>query len=452
MCRLRIKLAEVSSVAGTARFFLAEVESHRVKGRIKPMTDEFDQTASSDGRGGISPFIAISLLLSALGLLASLYAVNHHIDVKMTGSSDAICNINDQFNCDDVARSPYSEILGTPVAVYGAGYFFGLLILLGVGIGKPEYRRDTTLTYGFSSIVGVLVCLVFGGISFFVIQRFCPSCMAIYAICFLQLVVTFFFRQQLPEKPWGIKSIGNGSTYLLLALAISIGAYQFLQPTPHDFQRDLPQSGMKKFHQQSNQENQTILDYQEASFRIDRSPYAGYGEDYRKGDDSAKVTIVEFADFQCPACRRASGQLKQLQQEYGNTISIVFKNFPIDKDCNPNVSREVHQHACSAAILARCAGRYGKFWEMHDRIFANQSNLSQEKLAELGKEVGLSDDQMAECNTSVDILNKIKEDIKQGQDAGVSGTPTLFMNKRKIIGNDRSLEAMKREIDRLLRE
>ena len=109
------------------------------------------------------------------------------------------------------------------------------------------------------------------------------------------------------------------------------------------------------------------------------SPYSGAGEDYRKGSDEAAVTIVEFADFQCPGCRQMSNNLEILADEFGDDVRLVFRNYPLDKSCNSGMGRQLHDYACEAAVLGRCAGQYGRFWPFHDLVFANQSSINSAK-------------------------------------------------------------------------
>ena len=101
--------------------------------------------------------------------------------------------------------------------------------------------------------------------------------------------------------------------------------------------------------------------------------------------------------------------------------------------------------------MSRCAGRYGKFWKMHDTIFDNQGDISSENLAIWAKEVGLNQEQIFECKESQDILNKIKEDIAAGQKAGVQGTPALYINGRSVV-NGRDYSALRERITTLLNE
>jgi protein-disulfide isomerase len=183
---------------------------------------------------------------------------------------------------------------------------------------------------------------------------------------------------------------------------------------------------------------------------INLSPYSGLGEDYRKGPDNAKVTIVEFADYQCPGCKHASETLHTLSQEFQGKVRVVFKNYPLDSSCNKSMQGKFHEHSCKAAIMSRCAGEQGKFWQYHDLAFKNQATINEANLKAWATELGMSQDQINLCWNSKDILAKVQDDIEQGNKAGVDSTPTLFINGKKVMGG-RSIEELRLTISEQLR-
>jgi len=143
-----------------------------------------------------------------------------------------------------------------------------------------------------------------------------------------------------------------------------------------------------------------------------------------RGPDSAPVTIVEFSDFQCPYCGKLTPTLKAIEQKYGNKVRIVFRQFPLN----------FHQFAQKAAEASLCAADQGKFWEMHDALFANQQALAVEQLKAKATELGLNADQFNSCLDSGKTTAAIQADMKDGAAAGVQGTPAMFINGRFING------------------
>lgn len=379
----------------------------------------------------------LGIIFAILGLGISIYALQHHLEVKESGHTQALCNINDTFSCDDVAKSEFSEDpWGNPLGLYGISYFLGLLLLLVAAMVKEEYRKDTLPTYAVMCGLGVLVSVVLFSISKFKVGALCLSCIGVYTVTLIQALVAVFLRKELP-KPWSVKGIYNGGFYMLLALLACLAAFQILKPMPQgNFTPDIPKSA---------EEVQNILTNMDLPpIKVDRSQYSGLGEDYRKGSDDAKVTIVEFADFQCPSCQRASQTLRMLKEEFGDQILVVFKNYPLDSSCNKNVSSSYHKLACKSAVLARCAGQYGKFWEMHDKIFENQSKIDDNRLELWLRDLGISKSQQDVCLASQDILNKIKADIDQGTQLNITGTPAIFINSMPVAS--RTYDALRSEI------
>ncbi|MBU0635862.1 thioredoxin domain-containing protein [Candidatus Micrarchaeota archaeon] len=146
-----------------------------------------------------------------------------------------------------------------------------------------------------------------------------------------------------------------------------------------------------------------------------------------KGSPDAPVSIVEFSEFECPYCSRFYNDAhKQIIKQYVDTgkARIAFAHFPLS----------FHSNARPAANAAECAGEQGKFFEMHDKMFENQSALSDASYAQWAEELGLDTTQFSECYSSTKYDNVVSSDFQIGQSVGVSGTPTVFVNGQKIVG------------------
>ena len=140
-----------------------------------------------------------------------------------------------------------------------------------------------------------------------------------------------------------------------------------------------------------------------------------------KGSANAPVTIVEFSDFQCPFCGRHFNQtLWLLDKEYISTgkVKYVFRHFPLE---------QIHPQAFKASEAAECAAAQGKFWEMHDRLFANQQMLMPPDLLKHGEAVGLDTAKFASCLTPGTTATRIRGDLALGSQAGVTATPNFFL-------------------------
>jgi protein-disulfide isomerase len=157
-----------------------------------------------------------------------------------------------------------------------------------------------------------------------------------------------------------------------------------------------------------------------------------------KGPDSAPVTIVEFSDFQCPYCAKAEATVKDLLEleKYKGKLRLVYRDYPL-----PN-----HNLAPKAAEAAHCAGDQGKYWEMHDRLFAATPKLEVTDLKAYARDLKLDEGRFSKCLDSGEKAKVVADHFKAGNDAGVRGTPAFFINGRLISGAQK-LEAFTALVD-----
>lgn len=160
-----------------------------------------------------------------------------------------------------------------------------------------------------------------------------------------------------------------------------------------------------------------------------------------KGSKDAKVTVVEYSDFQCPYCKRASDMLPDLTKKYKGKIKVVFKQFPL-----PN-----HNWAKAASIASLCAYEQGndKFWQVHDLIFANQAEInlqnSDKKFKEFAKQSKLNKSKFSKCLESAAIARRVDKELEEGRQIGVNSTPTFIVDG--IIVSGASMAAIENAID-----
>jgi protein-disulfide isomerase len=144
-----------------------------------------------------------------------------------------------------------------------------------------------------------------------------------------------------------------------------------------------------------------------------------------KGPAGAPVTVVEFSDFQCPFCARVNPTLAKIQETYAGKVRIVFRDLPL---------LNIHKNAGHAAEAAHCANDQGKFWEMHDRLFANQQKLAPADLKEHAVALGLDATAFNQCLDSGKYTAEWRRDSEEASKLGLSGTPAFFINGRLISG------------------
>lgn len=154
------------------------------------------------------------------------------------------------------------------------------------------------------------------------------------------------------------------------------------------------------------------------------------------GPEDAPVTIIEFSDFQCPYCAAAVPTIEQVMSAYPSEVRLVFRAFPLP----------FHDNAYKAAEAGFCADEQGQFWPMSDWMFGHQDQLALTYLKQEAMTLGLDSAQFDACLDSGQYTSRVEEDIQAGEEAGVSGTPTFFINGRLLLGAQ-PFESFKKIID-----
>lgn len=160
-----------------------------------------------------------------------------------------------------------------------------------------------------------------------------------------------------------------------------------------------------------------------------------------KGPANAKVTIVEFSDFQCPFCQRGAASVEQVLKAYPNDVKVAFKHYPLP----------FHDKAKPAAMASYAAQQQGKFWEMHDLLFKNQGELTEDNFIKFANELKLNIDKFKADMKSEAASKIVDEDMELGSKHGVNGTPAFFING-VLLSGAQPLPAFKGIIDRWLKQ
>lgn len=164
-------------------------------------------------------------------------------------------------------------------------------------------------------------------------------------------------------------------------------------------------------------------------------------KEWSKGNPEALVTLIEYSDFQCPACATYYPMVNKLAEEMGEEVRVIYRHFPLSS---------IHPQAELAARAAEAAGQQDAFWAMHDKLFGNQSAWSNQSDAEnifigYAKDLALDIEKFTSDMDNGDIKDAIKDDQRSGNQALVEGTPTLFLNGQKI-NNPRSYDKLRQAI------
>ncbi|MBI4599870.1 DsbA family protein [Candidatus Uhrbacteria bacterium] len=152
------------------------------------------------------------------------------------------------------------------------------------------------------------------------------------------------------------------------------------------------------------------------------------GADHVRGNELAQKTIVEYSDFQCPACKAYYPIMKDVEKELGQTVRIAYRHFPLT---------QLHKNSLQASYAAEAAGKQGKFWDMHDMLFERQESWSaDENVGDIfvgyAQELGLNVEQFKTDIASDAVKDRVRRDMDSGTAANVPGTPTFFLNGKQI--------------------
>lgn len=153
-----------------------------------------------------------------------------------------------------------------------------------------------------------------------------------------------------------------------------------------------------------------------------RPPAIRITDPLRYGGATSVISVIEYGDFECPACKQMAPEIKRALQPFGGRVRFVWRDFPIS---------EIHRQAMPAAIFARCAGIQGRFWEAYDELMAAPI-LSDSVYRQIAGKIGLNADALASCRSNPTIEAAIKKDVEESKADGIHGTPFLFIGTNAV--------------------
>ena len=369
-------------------------------------------------------FIAASTLIAIAShtyLLLSYYPLKFG---RLTEKS--FCNLNATFNCDAVAASAYSSFLNIPLAVWGAATNFIFLTLILIYALNLSDHRLRYLRYSFYlALFTAAASVVMAIISFSQINTYCIFCIAAYILSFINLTCVYLLLKG-KEIPV-FADIKNLFTTSRLALGLLV-LIPFISFVVHRSMVQQYLSGNISAYVNSSISEWSSNSPQDFS----------KGETLTYGPQNAKMIITEFADFLCSHCKTASPSIKAFLQAHPD-VGFQFFAFPLDGKCNPKIKRN-HGLSCHLSKTVYCAEKQSLGWEFHDAIFENQAHLYRSgsikninKLYKQWKQVQKIDwEKLNTCIKSKQAHQAMKNSSLKGDKAGVLGTPTIYVNGKKL--------------------
>ncbi len=388
-------------------------------------------------------------VLSTIGIGVSLYLTDLHLDLFYgEGVTSSLCDLGGDFNCSAVNASPESEIFGIPQSVLAIPVY-GLSAAL--GWWSTRRRRGAAVLAALSAL-SVVYSAWLAWVSATVIGAWCAFCVVLYGVN-LSLLVLGVWAGRLSEvkaatlvRP-ALTSVVAGGVLLGASLTLydlakrKAAAQAVSAVSAAAAQTTAATSGGSAA---ANTDSATTNKKVKLGVGKEVKPPVGAPS---RGPANARVTIVEFSDFQCPFCKRLSSSLEQLVSEYPNDVRLVFVHFPLNLDCNAReLQRTMHPEACAAAVAADCADKQGRFWEMHDALFANQGSLARKTYLKAAKDLALDLGTFEACLADPAANAAVKAATAAGVPLGVSGTPSFFVNGR-VMSGAQPIEVLRAVVD-----
>ena len=376
----------------------------------------------------------ICVMLAFCGLFLGIVLTRGYYDHVVAGRVTG-CAISSYVDCDKVSSSTFSAIAGVPLSVLGFGYHLFLLVLFTSGVVKRFANAQATVmpTIFLITATGAVVSVALAIISLAIIRALCIYCtmLQILNIAIFIVVATSIREHRNRQKKLlrpSIRRILSGlkkprPVFPAAAVAIAIaGGFLLMYGMPRgDFVT------AKGAYAVADAEALINLHFnaEEREFNIEDSPSLGR--------DDLGIQVVVLGDYNCVHCRNLDSQLQLLVDDFDRRIELVYKFFPLDGDCNPFIDSARSSTSCEAATAAYLAYEQDVFWEYHNELFEHYQKYSRTHLIEYAKNVGVPDRARFENRLDDDFVKRrLYLDILEGVVAGVTSTPAVFLNGRRL--------------------
>jgi len=374
-------------------------------------------------RGGVSPlpyriYLGAALGLGLAGLLVSAYLAVSHYWVYTDINHRSFCAISNAINCDTVSQSPYSIIWGLPVPIWGVFGYAGILLLL-LFAAVPSAGRTRVWTLAFVvALVYSISSIALAAVSTFKIGSWCILCIVTYAINLLLLFTAWIVRRRFHVGP-ALAALSEDARFmarkarvaapLFACLVSAVLVTRGLIPAYWEFK---PPQSPARFQQ---------------GHTGDGLPWIGA--------EDPKVTIVEYADYQCFQCKKMHFHLRELAARYPRALRIVHRHYPMDDQVNFVVKEPFHVGSGKMALLAIHAEAAGKFWEMNDALYAAAGAGRNVDLGEIGAAIGIDARELAAALEHPYYRERLALDIRSGMKLRILGTPSYIIDGELYQGN-----------------
>ena len=371
------------------------------------------------------------IAFALLGLGVSAWSTQVHHQLLTQPGYSSVCDINATWSCTQAYLSQYGSVRGVPVALGGVFYFVVVLLLAGMAGSTKSRVRENAPGYIFAlSTVALAFVLYLAWASFFVLKVRCILCLTTYVAVIAIFIISggavTFPMTNLPRRAArDVRMLLTSPAALVVTLlfvggaAVAVAAFPG-ESAPSPSSPGAAQTSIPTLTDQQRTELERWWAVQKAE------EIAGFPKD-------AKVVIVKFSDFQCPACKQTHDAYKPLQAKYSpKDVKFVLKHFPLEPECNSGVPGGNHFAACEAAAATEMARASGNAEKITDWLFANQPKLSPGAIKQAAKDIaGVADFDARYAQA----LQAVRNDANLGNELKVNQTPTFFVNGRRLPGS-----------------
>ena len=376
----------------------------------------------------------LALVCSLVGFGASAAAAYTHSHLLTDPTYRSFCDVSATVSCTQVYQSRFSTVRGIPVAIFGALFFVATALLSVAGLTARTPVRETIPGYLFVlSTLSLAVILYLGYASFVLLKAICLLCLTTYAAVIGLFLVsgaaTSFPMTTLPRRASRDARVFVSSPLALtVAVLFLAGAVSTLAFFPRDAAPAAETPGAPV------STSATPMPTQDQRSEFERWYAAQPRVPLIVPSDGAKVLVVKFNDYQCPACGQSYTQYKPIFAKYEaqspGAVRLVMKDYPLNKDCNDAMGQTIHPAACEAAVAVRLAPP-NKREAMEEWLYSHQPAMTPPSVRQAARDIGQIADFEAKYAST---LSLVKSDVALGRQLGIKSTPTFFINGVKIEG------------------
>jgi protein-disulfide isomerase/peroxiredoxin/uncharacterized membrane protein len=393
-----------------------------------------------------TPWFAAVAALLAVGIGVALYLTRLHLQLFYgMEAGGALCDLGGNFSCSAVNASAESEQFGLPQSLLAIPAY----LVMG-GLAFQAWRKQSSPALGAlfgASLLTVLYSARLAWVSATVVGAWCLFCIVLYVVnvALAGLSAAAGGARGLQELLKAPAVAGLAIVAYALVLGGSWGGYEQVRSgmaataaasaVATTAPASPPAKGAANAAAPGDKAADGTLEVKKVRVAQAHAPVPIPDGAPTLGPANAKVTLVEFSDFQCPFCKRLAGTLRQLAEEYPKDLRIAYVQFPLNLDCNhTELKKSMHPEACHTAAAGYCAQQQGKFWEMHDALFDEQANTARKHFVELAGQLGMNTGTFEACLDDPATNDAIGKQTEAGTPLKVNGTPTFFVNGRQLSG------------------